>query len=82
MPEKIRTGRGAALLSAGYAVAGYLLAFEERDLIAGLGDTYRAYRAEVPAVIPALRSRKAEGARTEVQAAGQGHCARKEEQAA
>jgi hypothetical protein len=80
MPEKIRTGRGTALLSVGYIAVG--IAFEERDLIAGLGDTYRAYRAEVPAVIPALRSRKAEGARTEVQAAGQGHCARKEEQAA
>ena len=39
-------------LRVGYAVAGYLLAFEERDLIAGLGDTYRTYRAEVPAVIP------------------------------
>ena len=39
MPEKIRTRRAAALLSVGYAVAGYLLAFEERDLIAGLGDT-------------------------------------------
>ena len=25
MPEKIRTGRGTALLSVGYAVAGYLL---------------------------------------------------------
>jgi hypothetical protein len=68
--------------AAATAYIGVGIAFEERDLIAGLGDTYRAYRAEVPAVIPALRSRKAEGARTEVQAAGQGHCARKEEQAA
>lgn len=68
MPEKIRTGRGAALLSAGYAVAGYLLAFEERDLIAGLGDTRRTYRAEVPAVIPGLWSLK-ERARNEKMAA-------------
>ncbi len=51
MPEKIRTGRAAALLSVGYAV--WAIAFEERDLIAGLGDIYRTYRAEVPAVIPA-----------------------------
>ena len=63
MPEKIRTGRGAALLSVGYAVAG-TLAFEERDLIAGLGDTCRTYRAEVPAVIPGLWSLK-ERARNE-----------------
>ena len=77
MPEKIRTGRGTALLSVGYIAVG--IAFEERDLIAGLGDTYRAYRAEVPAVIPGLWTRRA---RNDVQAAGQGHMARKEEQAA
>jgi hypothetical protein len=52
------------------------------EMIAGPGDTYRTYRAEVPAVIPGLWSRKAEGARTEAQAAGQGQMARKEEQAA
>jgi len=54
------------------------IAFEERDLIAGLGDTYRTYRAEVPSVVPGLWTRRV---RNEVQAAGQGHMARKEEQA-
>jgi methanethiol S-methyltransferase len=66
------------------AATGYIgvgIAFEERDLIAGLGDTYRTYRAEVPAVIPGLWPGK-ERAGTEVQAAGQGHVARKEERAA
>jgi len=57
------------------------IAFEERDLIAGLGNTYRTYRAEVPAVIPGLWVRR-ERARTQGQAAGTGHVARKEEQAA
>ena len=71
---------GHLLLSLG--MSAYILvgiAFEERDLIAGLGDTYRTYRAEVPAVIPGLWARRA---RNEAQATEQGHLARKEEQAA
>jgi protein-S-isoprenylcysteine O-methyltransferase Ste14 len=68
-----------AALATGYIVVG--IAFEERDLIAGLGDTYRAYRAEVPAVIPALWTRR-EQARKQGRAAETGHVARKEEQAA
>jgi len=52
------------------------IAFEERNLIAGLGDTYRAYRAEVPAVIPGLWPRKKRPRNENVAAA------RKEKQAA
>lgn len=32
--------------------------FEERDLVAELGDTYRRYRREVPAFLPRIRSRR------------------------
>jgi hypothetical protein len=53
-----------------------MIAFEERDLIAGLSDTCRTYRAEVPAVIPGLWSLK-ERARNEKMAA-----VRKEKQVA
>ena len=65
MPEKIRTGRAAALLSAW--------------LIAGLGDTYRTYRAEVPAVIPGLWSQAGPATKTGRRTRAM---ARKEEQAA
>jgi methanethiol S-methyltransferase len=51
------------------AATGYILAgigFEERDLLVGLGEEYRSYRARVPALIPvlvpALRRRPGTGA--------------------
>ena len=39
-----------AAAATGYIGAG--IAFEEHDLIQNLGDTYAAYRARVPALIP------------------------------
>ncbi len=50
-----------AAAATGYILAG--IAFEEHDLIQSLGDTYTAYRARVPALIPrpSLR-RRAPGA--------------------
>jgi protein-S-isoprenylcysteine O-methyltransferase Ste14 len=41
-----------AAAATGYILAG--IAFEERDLLAGLGEEYRSYRALVPALIPVL----------------------------
>ena len=42
-----------AATATGYILAG--IAFEEHDLIRSLGDTYAAYRARVPALIPGSR---------------------------
>jgi methanethiol S-methyltransferase len=39
-----------AATATGYILVG--IAFEEHDLIQNLGDTYTAYRARVPALIP------------------------------
>jgi len=39
-----------AVLATGYILAG--IRFEERDLRRSLGETYRAYAARVPALIP------------------------------
>ena len=39
-----------AATATGYILAG--IAFEEHDLIQSLGETYAAYRARVPALIP------------------------------
>jgi len=39
-----------AATATGYILAG--IAFEERDLIQSLGETYTAYRDRVPALIP------------------------------
>jgi protein-S-isoprenylcysteine O-methyltransferase Ste14 len=39
-----------AAAATGYVLAG--IAFEEHDLIQSLGETYAAYRARVPALIP------------------------------
>ena len=49
---------GRAMLGAGmiaYVAIG--LYFEERDLVAEFGDTYRDYRKRVPALFPSLRRR-------------------------
>jgi methanethiol S-methyltransferase len=45
-----------AATATGYILAG--IAFEERDLIQSLGETYAAYRARVPALIPRPRPRR------------------------
>jgi methanethiol S-methyltransferase len=50
---------GHALFAAaatGYILAG--IAFEEHDLVGSLGETYAAYRARVPALIPAPSLRR------------------------
>jgi len=46
------------------AATGYILVgiwFEERDLRRSLGETYAAYLASVPALIPGLRPRAGRG---------------------
>jgi protein-S-isoprenylcysteine O-methyltransferase Ste14 len=48
------------------AATGYILvgiAFEERDLLAGLGEEYRSYRARVPALIQGYPTRGQRAAR-------------------
>ena len=45
-----------AATATGYILAG--IAFEEHDLIRSLGETYAAYRARVPALIPRPRLRR------------------------
>ncbi len=45
-----------AIVCTGYIIIGALL--EERDLIAEFGDKYRAYKANVPMLIPFLQKRK------------------------
>ncbi len=45
-----------AATATGYILAG--IAFEEHDLIQSLGETYAAYRARVPALIPRLSPRR------------------------
>jgi methanethiol S-methyltransferase len=45
-----------AATATGYILVG--IAFEEHDLIQNLGDTYAAYRARVPALIPRLSLRR------------------------
>ena len=54
-----------AATATGYILAG--IAFEEHDLIHSLGDTYAAYRARVPALIPrsSLRRRSPGAQRSE-----------------
>jgi len=45
-----------AATATGYILVG--VALEEHDLIQGLGETYAAYRARVPALIPRLALRR------------------------
>jgi protein-S-isoprenylcysteine O-methyltransferase Ste14 len=54
-----------AATATGYILAG--IAFEEHDLIQSLGETYTAYRARVPALIPvpSLRRRSPGSRRSE-----------------
>ncbi len=50
---------GRAVLAAGMIAYIFIgLYFEERDLVAEFGDTYRDYKSKVPALIPGLKSRK------------------------
>jgi methanethiol S-methyltransferase len=48
MPAPIIAGYAAT--ATGYILTG--IAFEEHDLLQSLGETYAAYRARVPALIP------------------------------
>ncbi|HEX9043318.1 MAG TPA: hypothetical protein VF838_20245 [Trebonia sp.] len=45
-----------AACATGYILIG--IAFEEHDLVQSLGDSYLAYRARVPALIPRLWPRR------------------------
>ena len=50
---------GRAVLAAGMIAYIFIgLYYEERDLIAEFGETYRDYKSRVPALLPGVRSRK------------------------
>ncbi len=46
-----------ALVTTGYIIVA-VLRFEEKDLVAEIGDAYQTYQREVPAFIPGFRGRK------------------------